>query len=218
MATLPEAFDSALRKAIAARAVWLPGKAVQIGDVLVRQNDQFRKVAHISAFSATAQVMPHTDISLDLKTARVKQRLFQANAELPDTAALDLSAEASVKLEFGGKSEFMLKTPTLSGVSIQNMLEIGQRLGPLATWKHEKFFIVEELYSAADWSFLGNTSNSSNFELSGKGAGILSFLTAGISFGLKSSGNVDLKIMGKGGAVAMNLAKVRRDGSLEFPD
>lgn len=218
MASLPEAFDKALRNAIAARAVWTPAKPCQIGDVMVHQNGNFKKVAHISNFGATAALLPHNDISLDLKSTKVKQTLFQLGVQLPDTAALDLAAEASVKYEFGGKSEFILKTPTLSGFSIQNMLEIGQKLAPLANWKHGKYFIVEELYSAADWTFLGTTEKKTDFLISGKGSAILSFLSAGASFGIKTTGNVDVNIMGKGGAIAMNLVKVKKDGSLDFPD
>lgn len=214
MSSLPEAFDSALRKAIAARAVWLPSKPFQVGDVLVKKKDLFHKIAHVSGFGATPKIEPHFDISLDLRTGKVKQRLFQAGVELPDTAGLDLSAEASVKYEFSGESEFILKTPTLSGASIQNMMEIGQRVAPLANWKHDKFFIVEELYSSADWAFVGTTQKKSDFSLSGKGSGILSFLSAGASFGLKSGGSADVKIIGKGGPIAMNLVRIDKDGSI----
>ena len=212
--SLPEVFDDELQRAISARAVWLPGKPLQTGDVLVSRNGEFHKAGHISNFGATAEVLPHNDIALDLKTSRVTQKTFQLGVGLPDTAALDLAAEASVKFEFSGKSQFVLKTPTLSGTSIQNMLTIAGVLAPLKNWKHDKFFIVEELYTAADWSFLGTKEKSSSFELSGKGSAILSFLSAGGSVGIKTSGNLDVKLMGKGGPLAMNVVRVRKNGSL----
>jgi hypothetical protein len=212
--TLLEAFNRELMNAISAHAVWLPGKPVQLGDVLVKRNGEFHKAGHISNFGATAEVLPHSDIGLDLKTSKVTQKLFQLGVELPDTAALDLAADASVRISLNGKSQFILKTPTLTGSSIQNMLTIAATVAGLANWKHDKFYIVEELYSAVDWSFLGSKENASSFELKGKGAAILSFLAAGASFGLTSSGNVDLKLLGKGGALAMNTVRVRKDGSL----
>lgn len=214
--SLPEAFDKELHRAISARAVWLPGKPMRVGDVLVRRNDEFHKVGHIESFGAAAQVLPHHDISLDLRTSKVKQTLLQGGAELPDTANLALDAEATVRFELAGKSQFVLKTPTLSGESIQNMLEIAGKLFALGNWNHDKFFIVEELYSATDWSFLGTKEKASSFEVSGKGAAILSFLTAGISVGLKTVGAIDVKILGKGGAIGMNVVRVKKDGSLIF--
>ncbi|MEE9432698.1 MAG: hypothetical protein V3V15_00480 [Sphingorhabdus sp.] len=212
--SLPKRFDKELRRAIAARSVWLPGKPVQLGDILVKRSSSFHKAGHINNFGGTLESAAHSDISLDLKTSKVKQRIFQAGIEMPGTAGLDLSADASVKLEFRGENQFILKTPTLSGASIQNMLQIAMQLSPLNNWRHDKYYIVEEVYGAVDWAFLGSKQNSSNVEIRGKGSGILSFLTAGASLGLKSSGSVDVKIMGKGGMIGMNLVRVRKNGSL----
>jgi len=213
---LPKAFDGELRKAIHARAVWPPATPIQIGDVLVYRGDAFHKIANISSFGATATTLPHNDISLDLATSKVKQAIFQGGVQLPDTATLDLAAEASVELAFTGDSQFVLKTPTLSGASIQNMLEIGAKVAGLANWDHDNYFIVEELYTATDWSFIGTAKKGATFALKGNGSAILSFLSAGISFGLKTSGTIDLKVLGQGGAVAMNVVRVRKDGSSRY--
>jgi hypothetical protein len=216
--SLPEAFDRQLQNALNARAVWQPGKPIQIGDILVRRDDLFHKVGHIADFGATIRSSPHADKSLDLATSKVKQKIFQAGVELPGSDQLDLSAEASVKYEFAGKSQFILKTPSLKGLSIDNMLMIAGHLAPLPGWKHDKFFIVEETYGADQWSFLGTKEKASNFELSGKGSGILSFLTAGLSVGLKSSGTAEVKMLGNGGMLAMNVVRIRKNGSLDHGD
>jgi hypothetical protein len=216
--SLPEIFNKQMQDALAARAVWQPGKPVQIGDIMLRRDGLFFKGGHIADFGATIRSTPHADKSLDLATSKVKQRIFQAGVELPDTAQLDLAAEASIKYEFSGKSQFILKTPNLHGLSIDNMLMIAAQLAPLPTWKHDKFYIVEESYGADQWSFLGTKETASNFELSGKGSGILSFLSAGISVGLKSNGTIDIKMLGNGGMLAMNLVRIRKDGSLDHGD
>jgi len=216
MASLPEAFDKQLFRTLHARAVWLPGTATQLGDVVVRRNGEFHKVAHINAFGAQMQTLSHSDTSLDLASSKVSQKLFQAGAELPDSAGLDLAAEASVRLELKGKSQFLLKTPTLAGGSIQNLLEIAQAVAGLGNWQHDRFFIVHELYTAVDWSFLGTREKSAAIEFAGKGAAVLSFVTAGVTLGLRSSGAIDVKILGKGGAIAQNVARVKRDGRLIF--
>lgn len=216
--SLPEIFDKQLQDALNARAVWQPGKPIQIGDVMVRRDNSFFKAGHIADFGATIRSSPHADKSLDLVTAKVKQRVFQAGVELPGSDQLDLSVEASVQYEFTGKNQFILKTPNLKGLSIDNMLMIAAHLAPLPTWRHDKFFIVEETYGADLWSFLGTKESASNFQLSGKGSGILSFLTAGVSVGLKSSGKVDVNMLGKGGMLAMNVVRIRKDGSLDHGD
>ena len=216
MASLPEAYDKQLFAALGARAVWLPGKAVTLGDVLQRRDGEFHKVAHINNFGAQMQTLGHSDTSLDLASTSVTQKLFQLGAELPDTASLDLAAAASVRLAFGGKAQFVLKTPTLAGGSIQNLLEIAGVLAGQGSWQHDRFFIVHELYTAVDWSFLGTKDKSADVEFTGKGAAILSFLSAGATLGLKSSGSIEVKILGQGGAIAQNVVRVRRDGALDF--
>lgn len=216
--SLPKVFDKMLQESLNARAVWQPGKPVQIGDIMVRRDDAFHKAGHIADFGATIRSSPHADKSLDLMSSKVKQRIMQAGVELPDGNQLDLAVEASISYEFSSKNQFVLKTPSLKGLSIDNMLVIANQLSALPTWKHDKFFIVEESYGADNWSFLGTKENSSNLQISGKGSAILSFLTAGISVGLKTVGNLDVKMLGAGGMLAMNLVRIRKDGSLNHGD
>jgi hypothetical protein len=217
--SLPETFDKHLRKAINARAVWLPGSPVQIGDIMVRhesllKNGAFKPVGHISDFGATLRSVSHVDISLDLASSKVKQRVFQGNVEVGKDQ-LDLSAQASVKFEFSGESQFILKTPSLSGLSIQNLLMIGGQITNKPGWDHDDFFIVSETYGATDWSFLGSKESNKSWEVSGNGNGILSFLAAGMTAGLKSSGTIDVKLTGKSGMIGMNLVRIRKDGTVK---
>lgn len=214
MATLPEVFDKHLRKAINARAVWMPGSPIQVGDIVIKGGDLFKQVGHVSDFGATLKTAAHVDVSLDLASARVKQRVFQFGAEIGKDQ-LDLSADASVKFEFQGSTEFILKTQSLSGLSVQNLLAIGSLLAPKPGWDHDDFFIVHETYGATDWTFLGSKEVNRSFEFSGKGSGILSLLSAGMSAGLKSSGTIDVKLAGKSGMIGMNLVRVRKDGSIK---
>lgn len=214
MASLPDKYDARIRKALGARAVWLPGEPRSLGDILVKRGNRFFPFDDLSSFGATFNRAPHADKSLDLATSNTKQRIFQAGVELPDTAKLDLSAQASVKLEFNSKDEFILKTPTLGGEHITNMNKVAQAVFGRPDWKHDKYYIVEEIYQAGEWTFLGTENSSAKIEISGKGAGILSFLTVGASAQINVSGSIDLKLIGKGGALAMGVVRVKKDGSL----
>jgi hypothetical protein len=211
--SLPKKYDERIRKALGVRSVWQPGDSMNLGDVLVRKDDRFFAHDELASFGATFKVADHKDKSLDLASSGTKQRIFQANAELPSAAKLDLTAEASVKLEFASKYEFILKTPTLSGHHIANVNQVAMAVYKNANWRHDDYYIVHELYEAAEFTFLGTEQSSSNIEVSGKGAGILSFLTAGASAGISVTGSIDLKIVGTGGPVAMGLVRIKKDGS-----
>jgi hypothetical protein len=217
MATLPEAFDKQLFGSLGARAVWLPGE-----DGAARRrrpcgaNGRFNKVAHINAFGAQME-------TLRPQRHEPRPRQHQRLAEdLPGrgAAARHLEARSLGRRQRQARVHRQVAVPAQDPDarrgSIQNLLEIAATVAPQANWQHDKFFIVHEVYTAVDWSFLGTKEKSAAVEFSGKGAAILSFLSAGVTVGLKSSGSIEVKILGKGGAIAQNVARVKRDGQLVF--
>lgn len=214
--SLPKAYGKRLKSAIGASPVWLPGSSIDIGSIMIKGEDSFQLAAALGDFTPVMKTAPHVDKSLDLASKGTRQRIFQAGVELPSTAGLDLTAQASVKFEFTNSFEYVLKAPTLKGVHITNILQIASAVRSLPTWDHGRFYIVHELYTADEFTFLGTQASNRNFEFSGKGAGILGLLSAGISAGLSSTGAVDVKILGTGGALAMGLVRIKSDGKPDF--
>jgi hypothetical protein len=214
--SLPEAYGKRLRSAIGAYPVWVPGSPVQIGSIMIKGEGEFRLAGHITDFTQAMKTAAHMDKSLDLVSKGTRQRIFQAGVELPSTANLDLTAEAKLKYEFDKSFEYVLKAPTLKGQHVTNILQVASAVKALPEWEHSRFFIVHELYEAPEFTFLGTETSKRSFEFSGNGAGILGLLTAGASAGLSSTGSVDVKILGKGGALAMSLVRIKKDGKTDF--
>ncbi len=213
--SLPRKFDSALQKSIGARAVWLPGSPIAIGDVMVRRDDRFFKGGTLAQFGATMEVKPHAPINgVNIRSTKTKQTIIQAGAEVTQIEGVADEIEARVRYEFAGETEFIAKTPNLQGDSIQNMFIVAATVAAHPAWKHSKFYIVEQTLTADDWAFVGSDKASSKFELSGKGSAIKQFLTVGASVGLTKTSNVGVEFMGSG-PVGMMLVRVRKDGSLD---
>jgi hypothetical protein len=214
--SLPERYGKRVRQALGAIAVWQPGDPVPLGAIMKKEGGRFNEIDQLSRFTGIATTAVHQDKSLDLVSKGTKQRIFQAGVELPSTAALDLTAEASVKYEFSRAFEYVLKTPTLKGQHITNVNQIAQAVRSHPEWRHKEFFLVHEVYDAEQFSFVGSETRKGSLTLSGKGAGILGFLTAGASADLSSSGDVQLKLIGAGGTLAMGLVRIKKDGSTDF--
>lgn len=214
--SLPERYGKRIRSALGATAVWQPGTPVPLGTVMVKGEGLFRPFDQIASFTDKMQAAPHQDKSLDIVSNGTKQRIFQANAELPSAAQLDLAAEASVKFEFTRSFEYVLKTPTLKGSHILNLNAVAQALRAHPGWDNKRFFLVHEVYDAQEFSFVGTERSSSSIQLAGKGSAILGFLTAGASAGLTSTGNAEVKLIGAGGSVAMGLVRIKDDGRTDF--
>jgi hypothetical protein len=214
--SLPERYGKRVKSALGGVAVWMPGTPVPLGTIMVKGEGQFHPFDHISSFTDRMTTAPHQDQSLDLVSSGTKQRIFQANAELPGSAQLDLAAEATVKYEFTRAFEYVLKTPTLRGSHIANLNQLAQAAKAADGWRHKDFYLVHKVYDAEEFSFVGSERSSSSIELSGKGSAILGFLSAGASAGISSTGNAEVKLIGAGGSIAMGLVRIKKDGTTDF--
>lgn len=215
--SLPKRYGERIKEALKVDAAWLPGKPFTLGTIVGRKDGVFFPKDHLSNFgNPPIQEAAHSDKSLDLCSKGVRTTLFQAGVELPDSAELDLAAEAKLKIEFSREFEYMLKTPILRGRHITNLNQIAQAVHLLPNWDHGRFWVVHETYDATEFSFLGSEQKSQNLEISGKGSAILSFLSAGASVGITATGNVSLKLIGAGGTVAIGLVRIEEDGQLDF--
>ena len=214
--SLPERYGKRIRNTLGAVAVWQPGTPIPLGSIMVKEGSRYNLFDQLTSFTDIMKSADFQDQSLDLVSQGVRQRIIQANAELPSAAALDLTAEASVKYEFSREFEYMLKTPTLKGRHITNLNQIAKAVKAHAEWQHKRFFLVHETYDSGQFSFAGTESTKGGFTLSGKGSAILGFLTAGASVGLTKTGKVQLELIGKGGTLAMGLVRIKRDGTTDF--
>lgn len=213
--SLPEKFDKALQAQLGARAVWLPGSPIAVGDIVVRRDDSFFEGGTLADFDVPFTVQPHAPINgLNMRSSRTKQSIFQLGAELSNIGEIADDIEAKVKFEFSRKEEFVLMTPQLTGELLAGLFGIAAKLSVHPAWLHNKYYIVEQTFEATDWSFLGTMDTARNFEISGKGAAIKGFLTLGSSLGISSTGNLSVEMMGAEGAIAMKLVRVRKDGTL----
>jgi hypothetical protein len=214
--SLPERFNRRVRQLIGANAVWLPGTALHLGSVLVRGEGRFRPFSKLANFGASFEREAHLDRNLNFSSTGTRETLFQANAELKNGSQLDLSAEASVKIEFSRKFEYTVKSPLLKGEHIPNLADVAAAVAGRADWKHDRFYIVYELYVATEFSFIGTEKSGSTVQFTGKGSAIQSFLAGGLSAGLTRTGTADVTLLGKGGPLAMGLVRIKRDGSTDF--
>jgi hypothetical protein len=212
---LPQKFDHAMRKAIGARSVWLPGTPFVLGSVLVKGGDGFEEIDHVTSFGGNITPKPFQDKSLNLTSAKVTEIIFQGGTKLGSANDIDPTMEASVELKFTRSNEFVLKTPQLNGQAIDKLGQLTAIVAKHPRWDHRKHFIAFEMFSAPDFSFLGTLKKQASITVKGDGGAIISFLNNGVSLGLTRSGSIELDIRG-GGPVAMNLARADKQGNPVF--
>jgi hypothetical protein len=208
--SVEERLNKQMKHKLGARAIYVPGTPFNLGDVLRAKGDGFEQMTKLSKLGVQFDSEPFQDMQLDLSTSGSRERIVQAGVELPSSAKLDLSAEASVKYEFSGEFEYVFKTSVLRAEHIENLAEVIAAVEKLPKFNFKEWRIVSEVYVASEFSFIAAQRKKSSFEISGKGSGIIGFLTAGASAGLKSTKSGTVAILGSGGPVAMNLTKVAK--------
>lgn len=215
--SLPKAYNRRIMDAIGARAVWQPGSARSLGAIVARREPGvFVQVGDLSEHGIEFAQAPSQERSLDLTSAGASQRIFQAGAELAGADQLDASGEAELRIDLSAKFEFVLKAPRLIGTHITNLAAVADKAARAPGWDFDAFCIVNELYMAGSFSFVGTMSRASSISFKGKGSAVSAFVKGGVDLGLSSTGNVELGIIGQGGLIAMGLARIRKNGDINF--
>ena len=216
--SLPKRFDSKVKRGLGLHAVWPPGDPIEIGDVMTRQNGIFHPIDNVSNFGVTPDLQEFPDQrSLSFEAAGTVTTTIQGGVQV-DPTDLDANASAKVEIEFKRNDSYFIRTSELTGVEIENVRTTLRALRTHPEWRHGKFFIVWQLYNAANFSFLGTEKKNKKISFGGKGKAILKFLTMGATAGLTrtSTGSVTVDLTGKRGPIVMALLRIKKNGELIF--
>ena len=211
---LPKKFDDRLRRNLGVRAVWLPGSEIMPGAVLQRRDDAFLPIASLSDFGVSfASHSMLGQVSLTFQARGVSSTVVQAGADV-DLSRIDTKANAEIEIRFEREATYLIRTPTLSGKEIRNLLAIGNALKDASGWNHSRYFVVAGVYRAGEFLFLGSQTGNQTVRFGGRGDAVRDFLTVGASANVTrtSSSSVSIEIVGQGGPVAMRVVRFKRDG------
>jgi hypothetical protein len=211
--SVPKNYNKRILDALGAKAVWEPGAAVELGDILTTRDGMFHPSGKLSEYGIAFDVATSSDRKLNLISSGTVEKFFQAGAEVGDIGSIQAEVSASVEYSFKGEFEYVLKTQDLDVFNISNVNQVAKAVLDVADWRHDKWYIVERIYKAEDWTFLGNRKTAKSFKVSGKGSAVQAFVKAGASAGVSTTGSVSIEMLGAGGALAMRLVRIRKDGT-----
>jgi len=98
----------------------------------------------------------------------------------------------------------------------QNLAAVGRAVAKLGDWDFGRNYVVWKVLQAKQFTFIGSRQKIRKIAFSGSGKALARLLTSGVSIGITktSSRKLDLEIIGKGGAIAIGVTRIRRDGKL----
>jgi hypothetical protein len=213
---IPKKYDRQMRRNWGMRAVWFPGTKVSVGDIVKRAKDgTFQRAAKLKDFGISFETTTSEALKTGFKSAATKMTVIQLGAQVPDTN-VEADVDAKVQIEFTKDESFSVATPIGTVETLENLLAIGATVRDLPTWEHRKWFIVRQVLTAKGFSVLGSEKKGRKIEFSGKGKAVLDFVQFGLSAGIDktSSSALDVEFIGTKGPLAMDLAQIKKNGSV----
>jgi hypothetical protein len=216
MSRLPRKYDRRIRRILDYRAVWLPGENVSLGDYGTLEGGLFTDLGALSEYRVSFTKEKRGAARLELNARGVSETLFQGGAKVPNVSALKANVDAKLKIKFGQKHTYSLRTTELSGSEIGNLAQVGRAIAKIDDWPHAKYWIVYKILNAKNFTFFGSNTRNREIVISGKGKAIARHLELGVTAGITStsSRSLDLEIIGGTGPVAVGITRVKRNGRL----
>jgi hypothetical protein len=214
--SLPKKYDRRIQRLLQLRAVWEPGAAIDLGDIVTLRRGVFVPVDSLADLGISFRKKAGREAELSLSAQGVAETLLQADTEIPDVSDLIPSVKAKLEIVFKRANTYHLRTPKLKATSIDNLRAVGKKAAKSGDWNFQRNHIVWKVLTAEEFSFLGSLQKNRKIAFSGSGKAIAKLMTAGISAGLTrtSSRKLDLEIHGKGGPIVIGVTRIRRDGQL----
>jgi hypothetical protein len=204
-----------MKKIWGMHAIWLPGKKLKAGDIVQRSQDgTYERVGNLKQdFAITTTKTRSESLKTGFKSAGTKTRLIQAGVDVSQ-AQVKAEAKAEIEFEFTKSESFSVATPVGTVETLDNLLGIAAKIAALDGWNHRRWLVVREVLTVKGFTVLCSSSAGKKIKFSGKGKAVLDFVNFGLSAGITRSGSssVDVEFVGKNGALAMDLAKIRKNG------
>jgi len=214
--SLAKKYDRRIRQVLGLRAVWQPGAVIDLGDIVMLRRGVFVPVEALSDFDVSFRKRRGQEAKLTLSSQGVSETLFQAGAEVSDISNLKPNAKAQLEIKFDRTNAYHLRTPKLNSVAMDNLAAVGRAVAKLDDWNFARNYVVWKVLQAKRFTFIGSRQKIRRIAFSGSGKALARLLTSGVSSGITktSSRRLDLEIVGEGGAIAIGVTRIRRDGKL----
>jgi hypothetical protein len=205
-------YDKHLVRSLGLHAVWEPGSSVSLGDVVTRKAGIFVDVGRLSDDGVTFRTEKSQTRSLNLTSQGVRTVLFQGQVQVPSPGDLKPAVAATLDIQFEKQQTYFLRTPELTGEEIGDLRVVGRKIAKLTDWRFADYYVVWKVLSAKSFTFLGSLKAKRSVTVSGSGAAIAKFLANGATVGITKAASVDMEIVGSGGAVALGVTRIAKNG------
>lgn len=205
---LAKDFNDIIQQHLNVFAAWIPVvNAYKLGDYGMFSDGVFTKMGNITDdFGITFTSGTGQEASIDFTSANTKIIKFNGATQVDIIPAG--AAEAKVEIEFESEKSFMIKSPQITVVTIDNMNTVAENIKNLDKWD-SKWKIVHSVYNAIDPILISTMKAGTKIIFSGEVTALEQLRLGKAGINLSTNRELGLNIHGKNGNIGLGLFRVK---------
>jgi len=205
---LPNMFNDIIQKHLNVFAAWVPVvNQFGLGDYGIFADGVFSKLGNITEdFGMTYKESSGTEASIDFTSEGASVVKAGASGGVTEIPAGEI--KASVQIEFTKERSFLVKSPTISVISIDNVNMLAKKLASSKDWDG-KWKVVYQVYNAIDAVIVSTIEAGTKLDFSGDATAIGKMNLGSAGVNVDTNKTLGLKINGKTGVIGLGLFRVK---------
>lgn len=207
---IPKKFNDIVQQHLHAHAAWLPLlNKYRLGDYGLIADGVFNKIGNIKDdFGVTFEEEEGPQASLDFVSSNTTVVNTVGNVQvdvIPEGAV-----GVNVSYKFNDAQSFLVKAAKIKVRAIANLNKLVGQLQSRSDWE-SKWRVVWQAYHAEDAAVLSTIAAGTDVNFTGDAKALKKFHLGDVSasLGVSVSKELGLKVIGKGGVIALGLFKLR---------
>ncbi len=205
---VPNLFNDIIQKHLNVYAAWVPiVNKYSLGDYGIFSDGVFTKLGNIKDdFQVTFTEGSGNEASIDFTSEGASVKKFGANAGVDVAPAGNV--KANVEVEFSKEKSFMVKSPTITVATIENVNELAKKLKDTGKWDG-KWKVVHQVYNALDAVVISTIEAGTKINFSGDATALGQMKLGGAGVNIDTNKSLGLKINGKNGPIGLGLFRIK---------
>ena len=201
-------FNDIIQKHLNIFAAWMPVvNAYKLGDYGLFSDGVFTKMGNITDdFNITFTPGSGQEASIDFTSANAKIIKFNAGAQVDVIPAG--AVDAKVEIEFESEKSFLVKSPQITVVTIENINSVAEKIKKLDNWDG-KWKVVHAVYNAIDPIILSTMQAGTKVAFSGEATALQQLKLGKAGLNVNTNRELGLNIHGKNGNIGLGLFRVK---------
>ncbi len=205
---VPNQFNDIIQKNLNVFAAWIPiVNKYKLGDYGVFANGIFSKLGNITDdFQVTFIEGSGSEASIDFTSEGARVTKLGGDANVPTGSPVNV--KAAIEVEFSKEQSFLVKSPTITVSTIDNVNEVSKKLNETGKWDGQ-WKVVYQVYNALDAVIVSTIEAGTKLDFNGDATALEQMNLGHAGVNIDTNKTLGLNITGKSGIIGLGLFRIK---------